>query len=708
MQRRNNARFVSVAVKAVVIISVEKAAAGAQPFIFAKSSSSLKSFVTAHRLSRFVSTTTPGTTTTRNNNKNNNNFQRRMSSEIPSMLLPPPIGFDEVVVEGKGKVLQRENEVFYNRPQVVNRDLSLAMIREFQKRRKEEHENDTDQKTRRGKGMYNKVPRESKIIAHLVSEREREHMFATKETTREHPATTTKTEDDEKQKEWVEVKPGTFRWQVVGAEETRETAVVAAVEQRKGIEEEDEKKEKPPLEPITILEGMCATGLRAIRYARELDDVKCIVANDLDPTAALAVENNKEYNARESEEVKRRVDKIVTNCGDVRVVALQHEKCFDVVDLDPYGTPSQQLESAVLAPVEGGLLCVTATDMSVLCGNNAEVGWTKYGSYPLKARYCHEQSARILLAAIQSAAVKNRRYIVPVLSTQIDFYARVYVRVYSSAVNCKAAASNLSYVFQCVGCDSFELQPLGKVEERSHERTGKTYTKFIPGKLSAAVEHNEHGDRKCHNCGWGMNVGGPIWSAPVHDKGWVESVLKDVKESSDERYPGKEKVRALLTNCSEELPDTPLHYCLHSMAGTLKITPPTLALFRSAIINAGYKVSGVHCNQLAVKTNAPSNVLWDIMKCWEQEHPAQEDFKNGKSPGASILKKEPVVKAKWTRVNGAFSKAQMAGETRFPTNPEENWGPKNRATGGRSNKREISSCTAPNTKNSRKQAKKKF
>jgi tRNA (guanine26-N2/guanine27-N2)-dimethyltransferase len=533
-------------------------------------------------------------------------------------------------------------------------------------------------------------------------------MFATKETTREHPKTSLKPEDDEKEKEWVEVKPGTFRWQVVGAEETRETAVVAAVEKRKGIEEEDEKKEKPPLEPITILEGMCATGLRAIRYARELDDVKCIVANDLDPTAALAVENNKEYNARESEEVKRRVDKIVTNCGDVRVVALQHEKCFDVVDLDPYGTPSQQLESAVLAPVEGGLLCVTATDMSVLCGNNAEVGWTKYGSYPLKARYCHEQSTRIMLAAIQSAAVKNRRYIVPVLSTQIDFYARVYVRVYSSAVNCKAAASNLSYVFQCVGCDSFELQPLGKVEERSHERTGKTYTKFIPGKLSAAVEHNEHGDRKCHNCGWGMNVGGPIWSAPVHDKGWVESVLKDVKESSDERYPGKEKVRALLTNCSEELPDTPLHYCLHSMAGTLKITPPTLALFRSAIINAGYKVSGVHCNQLAVKTNAPSNVLWDIMKCWEQEHPAQEDFKNGKSPGASILKKEPVVKAKWTRVNGAFSKAQMAGETRFPTNPEENWGPKNRATGGRSNKREISSCTAPNTKNSRKQAKKKF
>ncbi len=621
--------------------------------------------------------------------------------------LPPPPGFDEVVVEGQGKVLQRENEVFYNRPQVVNRDLSLAMIREFQKRRKEEYENETYQKTRRGKGMYNKVPKESKIIEYLVSEEERERMFASK---KEVPKSENdaKKDDGTKQKEWIEVKPGTFRWQVAGEEVKETIPKPTKVEEKKKEEEEIEiKTEKTPLEPITILEGMCATGLRAIRYARELDDVKCIVANDLDPTAALAVENNKRYNALESEEVKARVDKIVTNCGDVRVVALQHEKCFDVVDLDPYGTPSQQLESAVLAPVEGGLLCVTATDMSVLCGNNGEVGWTKYASYPLKAKYCHEQSTRILLAAIQSAAVKNRRYIVPVLSTQIDFYARVYVRVYSSAVNCKSAASNLSYVFQCVGCDSFELQPLGRLEEKSHERTGKTYTRFMPGKLSATVEHNEHGDRKCHNCGWGMNVGGPIWSAPVHDKQWVESVLKDVKESSDERYPGKEKVRALLTNCSEELSDSPLHYCLHSMAGTLKITPPTLALFRSAIINAGYKVSGVHCNQLAVKTNAPSNVLWDIMKCWEKEHPTQEDFKNSKSPGASILKKEPIVQAKWTRVHGAFSKAQMAGETRFPTNPEENWGPKNRATGGRSNKREIASCTAPNTKNHRKQAKKK-
>lgn len=47
------------------------------------------------------------------------------------------------------------------------------------------------------------------------------------------------------------------------------------------------------------------------------------------------------------------------------------------VDLDPYGTPSIFLDSAVQAVSEGGLLLCTATDMAVLCGNNAEVCYSK-------------------------------------------------------------------------------------------------------------------------------------------------------------------------------------------------------------------------------------------------------------------------------------------------------------------------------------------
>ena len=50
-----------------------------------------------------------------------------------------------------------------------------------------------------------------------------------------------------------------------------------------------------------------------------------------------------------------------------------------------------------------------------------------------------------------------------------------------------------------------------------------------------------------------------------------------------------------------------------------------------------------------------------------------------KTPGVAILAKEPELTANWTRVNGAFTKAQRDGVTRFPVNPTANWGPKMRA-----------------------------
>jgi tRNA (guanine26-N2/guanine27-N2)-dimethyltransferase len=45
------------------------------------------------------------------------------------------------------------------------------------------------------------------------------------------------------------------------------------------------------------------------------------------------------------------------------------EDRFDVVDLDPYGSPHTFLDGAVQSVKDGGLLLVTCTDMAVLCGN---------------------------------------------------------------------------------------------------------------------------------------------------------------------------------------------------------------------------------------------------------------------------------------------------------------------------------------------------
>jgi len=567
-----------------------------------------------------------------------------MSTATGEATLPPPDGF-AVLQEGKARILTNANDVFYNKAQVVNRDLSLAVIRQFQARRAAEHETERRApKNKRNKGNLCATPRDSPILPHLLSPEEIEEMYKTQEE-----------RDAETRKAAEEAPAGSSAAAKDANPDANETNRTNAPEPRP----------KPPLKPLRILEGMAASGLRAIRYARELEELGCVVANDLDPSAVAAIKRNVAFNAAHSSDASSRMAKVVCAGQDVRMLMMQHEKMFDVVDLDPYGTPSTLLDGAVQAVGDGGLLCVTATDMAVLCGNNGEVCWTKYGSYPLRAKYCHEQAVRILLAAIDAAAGRYKRHIVPLISTHIDFYVRCFVRVYSSAKDAKLAPTKVSYAYQCVGCDTFELQPVGRVTQK-----GQGPARHQPGAGPPVPE-------KCPHCGWGFNMGGPFWTEPMHDHAFVASTRAEVERSGKDAYPGYDKIHALLTTVSEELPDCPLHYDIHSMSQCLKATPPPMALFRSAVINAGYRVSPAHCNPLAIKTDAPTETLWDILRCWVREHPVKP--RGERTPGEAILGKAPKVAANWTRANGAFTKAQREGVTRYPNNPSENWGPKARA-----------------------------
>ena len=49
------------------------------------------------------------------------------------------------------------------------------------------------------------------------------------------------------------------------------------------------------------------------------------------------------------------------------------------------------------------------------------------------------------------------------------------------------------------------------------------------------------------------------------------------------------------------------------MASFLKISVPPLLRIRSALLNAGYQVSGSHCEPQAIKTNAPKLFLWKVI-----------------------------------------------------------------------------------------------
>ncbi|KAG8088357.1 hypothetical protein GUJ93_ZPchr0010g10509 [Zizania palustris] len=276
-----------------------------------------------------------------------------------------------------------------------------------------------------------------------------------------------------------------------------------------------------------VLEALAASGLRAIRYALEVDGIGEVIAVDNNEDALEACKKNIHHNGSAAS------SKVVPHLADARVYMLTHPKEFDVVDLDPYGSPAAFLDSAVQCVANGGLLMCSATDMAVLAGGNAEVCFSKYGSYPLRGKYCHEMALRILLSCIESHAIRHKRYIVPVISVHMDFYIRVFVRIFTSASTVKSSPLKLAHVYQCTGCSSFHLQNVGRINSKDKRNISlPNFSPTVP--------------QECSECGHNFVMGGPIWSDPIHDKEWAASILSSVHTISS-AYSAYAKISAILT-----------------------------------------------------------------------------------------------------------------------------------------------------------------
>ncbi|XP_075514979.1 LOW QUALITY PROTEIN: tRNA (guanine(26)-N(2))-dimethyltransferase 2-like [Primulina tabacum] len=524
-----------------------------------------------------------------------------------------------VIKEGKAIILMHtKNQVFFNKAQVNNRDMSIAVLRTFISKRRQEHE-----------AMLSKKMKTKSKVAEEPS-------VGLKGITDSIPHNGEDNVECEVSEEILQEGP-------CGISENPAANYLGNIRRE--------------LTPPRVLEALSASGLRALRYALEVDGIGQVVALDNDKASVEACRRNINFNGS----IARL--KVESQLADARVYMLTHPKEFDMVDLDPYGSPSVFLDSAVQSVADGGILMCTATDMAVLCGSNGEACYSKYGSYPLRGKYCHEMALRILLACIENHANRHKRCIVPILSVQMDFYVRVFVRIYSSASAMKNTPLKLSYVYQCTGCDSFHLQPIGRTVSKNNN------VKYHPG-FGPVVP------LVCSDCGKKYNMGGPIWSAPIHDQEWVTSILADVNSAQD-NYPACDKISAVLTTISEELPDVPLFLSLHNLGATLKCITPSAVIFHSAAINAGYRISGSHANPLGLKTDAPMNVIWDIMRCWVKKHPVKTQPHD--QAGSVILAKEPVLLANFARAVASLGKSKVNKVARFLPNPERHWGPKLRA-----------------------------
>ena len=70
----------------------------------------------------------------------------------------------------------------------------------------------------------------------------------------------------------------------------------------------------------------------------------------------------------------------------------------------------------------------------------------------------------------------------------------------------------------------------------------------------------------------------------------------------------------MLTLVSEELPDVPFYYEQDRLHSMMRVPTGKLTVMRSALLNAGYRVSLSHANKKALKTDAPNSFIWKILR----------------------------------------------------------------------------------------------
>lgn len=422
------------------------------------------------------------------------------------------------------------------------------------------------------------------------------------------------------------------------------------------------ESERAPLEkngqyPTTLFEAFSASGLRAIRYSKEVAGLDTVIANDL---SSHAVENIRK-NVTDNGIPEGRVLPSEGEANFVMLSAKNKSIFYDIVDLDPYGSVVSFLDCAVQSVADDGLLLATCTDMAVLCGDRTDSCYAKYGSMPLRQGYDREQATRIILHNIERAANRWGKYIEPLVSVSIDFYVRVAVRLRRSKQIANSSPSKQSMIFGCLKCGSYVTSPLATLVT-SGERVRTKAALSPPVGIS------------CAHCGGSNKMGGPIYNAAIHDKAFVDEMLKSLSVD----YGGlamATRLEECLCMIQQELP-LPLCFDIPSLCSVLHVIEPPTTKLRQAFVRAGYQVSMTHTSITGLKTNAPFDVIWDVLRSWvkiaAKIHRSERSIPEN-SAGAQILAKEPASKADFGTYRFPAGRGDARVRKNFFKSPEPYW-----------------------------------
>ncbi|MCS7123911.1 MAG: tRNA (guanine(10)-N(2))-dimethyltransferase [Candidatus Bathyarchaeota archaeon] len=330
---------------------------------------------------------------------------------------------------------------------------------------------------------------------------------------------------------------------------------------------------------ISVCEPLAGCGVRGIRFAREVEGVKKVVINDINKKAYRLAKYNVELNGLSG--------RVTVKNMDANLLLAWHaapHKRFDAVDVDPFGSPTPFMDSAIRAARDGGLLALTATDMAPLCGVHPKACMRKYGGKPLRTEYCHEIALRLVVGCAVTTAAKHEIGLTPLFSHSTDHYVRVYVALKHGAKEADDSLKKLGYILHCFSC--FHRETMNK--------------NALLGR-----------DGKCPNCGSKMDYAGPLWLGKIADENFCTLMEK---EAEKRLFKSKKRTQKILALVKAEASAPPTYYVLDKICSKTRLPVPPVRVVVETLRKEGFEALLTHFNPKGVKTDASISEMLALLK----------------------------------------------------------------------------------------------
>ncbi|MDI9619810.1 MAG: tRNA (guanine(10)-N(2))-dimethyltransferase [Candidatus Nezhaarchaeota archaeon] len=326
--------------------------------------------------------------------------------------------------------------------------------------------------------------------------------------------------------------------------------------------------------PIRVAEPLTASGVRGLRYAKEVDEVREVVISDINPVAVDFARMSVALNGLQC--------KVRVELSDANEFLSAHGVKggrFDVVDVDPFGSPAPYVDSAIRSTLIGGVIAVTATDMPPLCGVYPEVALRRYGGLSLRTEYCHEIAVRLLLYLLYREASKYNLSIKPLTAHSTRHYVRVYVQLLSTK-----SVGGVGFLYHCFKCLHREVVDISDVGLRS---------------------------TLCENCGGAMKLAGPLWTGAIFDKRFCEELCATL--SMMDYLSSKSSLKKLLSLIVAEADGPPTYYTLSSLSRVYRIREPKTQKLIERLRSQGFYASPTHFNFKGLRFNGRISELLNFL-----------------------------------------------------------------------------------------------